>query len=157
MRLFLVVGGIAVLGWMHLSPPEPVGSPARPVSTAGTAQVLRDAAASAPAAPIAAARSEAAPQPVAVAKAEPAPAAASVPTPVIEPSDAEIARRIVAREAVWASGNCRCPDDTDRRGRRCGTRSVYSRAGADKPVCYEKDVSAAMIEAYRDYQLAASR
>ncbi|BAZ18416.1 hypothetical protein NIES4071_103010 (plasmid) [Calothrix sp. NIES-4071] len=38
------------------------------------------------------------------------------------------------RESI--SGSCECPYDTDRRGRRCGGRSAYSRPGGSAPACY---------------------
>jgi SH3-like domain-containing protein len=46
--------------------------------------------------------------------------------------------------ASW-SGNCACPYQTDRGGRRCGGRSAYSRPGGYSPVCFEGDVSNEMI------------
>lgn len=34
-------------------------------------------------------------------------------------------------------------------GRPCGKRSAYSRPGAAAPLCYERDVTQAMVDAYR--------
>jgi hypothetical protein len=34
------------------------------------------------------------------------------------------------------TGSCECPYDRDRRGRSCGARSAYSRAGGGEVVCY---------------------
>ena len=34
-----------------------------------------------------------------------------------------------------AKGNCPCPDNTDRRGARCGKRSAFCRYGGDRPMC----------------------
>jgi hypothetical protein len=36
------------------------------------------------------------------------------------------------------AGNCACPNDLDARGRRCGARSAYSRAGGSSPTCNGK-------------------
>ena len=71
---------------------------------------------------------------------------------------AAIAAIIVeASRAEYHAGGrpCACPDDTMRNGRACGGRSAYSRPGGASPLCYPSDVTAAMIESYR--QRAASR
>jgi hypothetical protein len=47
---------------------------------------------------------------------------------------------------------CACPDDTARNGRACGGRSTYSRPGGAAPLCYPSDVTAAMIDGYRQRQ-----
>src|SRR6266516_7627571 len=44
---------------------------------------------------------------------------------------------------------CACPDDTMRNGGACGGRSAYSRPRGGAPLCYPSDVTAAMIETYR--------
>jgi hypothetical protein len=62
----------------------------------------------------------------------------------------------VSRDQYHAGGRpCACPDDTMRNGRACGGRSAYSRPGGASPLCYPSDVTAAMIESYR--QRTASR
>lgn len=54
-------------------------------------------------------------------------------------SDAEVQRAI--RQSIAAySGSCPCPYSVDRRGRRCGARSAYSRPGGAAPLCYPSDV-----------------
>ena len=71
---------------------------------------------------------------------------------------AAIAAIIVQRSrAEYHAGGrpCACPDDTMRNGRACGARSAYSLPGGASPLCYPTDVTAAMIELYR--QRAASR
>ena len=61
-----------------------------------------------------------------------------------------------SRNQYYATGRpCACPDDSMRNGRACGARSAYSRPGGASPLCYPSDVTAAMIEAYR--QRLASR
>jgi hypothetical protein len=61
-----------------------------------------------------------------------------------------------SRDQYYATGHpCACPDDTMRNGRACGRVSAYSRPGGAAPLCYPTDVTAAMIESYR--QRTASR
>jgi hypothetical protein len=55
-----------------------------------------------------------------------------------------------SRDQYHATGKpCACPDDTARNGSACGGRSAYSRPGGAEPLCYPSDVTAAMIEQYR--------
>lgn len=55
-----------------------------------------------------------------------------------------------SRSAYYATGRpCACPDDTMRNGRRCGSRSAYSRPGGAAPLCYVSDVTPEMISTYR--------
>ncbi|HZI79702.1 MAG TPA: hypothetical protein VFD69_09315 [Vicinamibacterales bacterium] len=60
----------------------------------------------------------------------------------------QIKRAIVDASIASYSGNCPCPYNLDRAGRRCGRRSA-SRPGGAAPFCYDADVSVAMIDAYR--------
>lgn len=61
-----------------------------------------------------------------------------------------------SRDQYHATGRpCACPDDAMRNGRACGGKSAYTRPGGAAPLCYPTDVTAAMIDAYR--QRAASR
>ena len=58
-----------------------------------------------------------------------------------------------SRDQYHATGRpCACPDDSMRNGRACGARSAYSRPGGAAPLCYPSDVTAAMIDAYRQRQ-----
>jgi hypothetical protein len=58
-----------------------------------------------------------------------------------------------SRDQYHAGGRpCACPDDTARNGSSCGGRSAYSRPGGAAPLCYPSDVTAAMIESYRQRQ-----
>lgn len=70
-----------------------------------------------------------------------------VPRP--EVSDVDIVNRIIAASIASYSGNCACPFNRDRAGRRCGKRSAYSRPGGESPICFAGDITPAMIEAYR--------
>jgi hypothetical protein len=57
------------------------------------------------------------------------------------------------RDQYHAGGRpCACPDDSARNGSSCGGRSAYSRPGGAAPLCYPGDVTAAMIEPYRQRQ-----
>lgn len=69
------------------------------------------------------------------------------PQPLI--SDAKLISYILQQSRARYSGNCACPDDRDRAGRRCGARSAYSKPGGASPLCYARDVTPAMIEAAR--------
>jgi hypothetical protein len=58
-----------------------------------------------------------------------------------------------SRAQYHASGRpCACPDDSMRNGRACGGHSAYSRPGGASPLCYPSDVTAAMIDSYRERQ-----
>lgn len=61
----------------------------------------------------------------------------------------EIKRKIIEQSIASYSGNCPCPYNTDRAGRRCGARSAYSRPGGASPKCYPEDVSEAEVRAFR--------
>jgi hypothetical protein len=64
--------------------------------------------------------------------------------------DAQI-RKVLIEESIAAyDGNCPCPYNRARNGSRCGKRSAYSREGGAAPLCFAADVSAEMVQAYRD-------
>ena len=75
--------------------------------------------------------------------------AASLGLAATPKSDAEIAQAIISESIASYRGNCPCPYNTDRAGRRCGARSAYGRPGGASPVCYAKDVTQRMIDEYR--------
>jgi hypothetical protein len=64
-------------------------------------------------------------------------------------SDAQIKKILIEESIAAYSGNCPCPYSTMRNGRSCGRRSAYSREGGESPLCYAKDVTAEMVQAYR--------
>lgn len=64
-------------------------------------------------------------------------------------SDTQVRQAIIQQSLMSYPGNCPCPYNTDRAGRSCGHRSAYSRPGGYSPVCYERDVTPAMIQRYR--------
>jgi len=64
-------------------------------------------------------------------------------------SDTEIRKELVSLSLASYIGNCPCPYNTDRAGRRCGARSAYNRPGGAAPLCYPADVTQKMIDAHR--------
>ena len=69
---------------------------------------------------------------------------------VSEATDKEIRQHLVRRSLASYSGNCPCPYNRDRAGRRCGRRSAYSRPGGASPLCYERDISDAQVRRLRE-------
>jgi len=61
----------------------------------------------------------------------------------------DIKQKIIKSSISSYRGNCPCPYNTDRAGRKCGGRSAYSRPGGASPICYESDVTDKMMENYR--------
>ena len=59
---------------------------------------------------------------------------------------------IIAESIRNYSGNCPCPYNTDRAGRSCGQRSAYSKPGGASPLCYDRDISDAMLANWRSRQ-----
>ena len=64
-------------------------------------------------------------------------------------TDAQVRNLIIQQSLASYPGNCPCPYNSDRAGRRCGGRSAYSRAGGYAPKCFPEDVSDAEVKAYR--------
>lgn len=84
--------------------------------------------------------------------AQAAPQTQSNDTPIEESDAAVIAALIAASIAAYRAGtggNCACPNDVDRAGRRCGARSAHSRPGGWDVLCYPADITPAMIAAHR--------
>ena len=65
-------------------------------------------------------------------------------------SDAQIKQILIDESIASYSGNCPCPYSTMSNGRKCGRRSAYSRPGGEAPLCYVKDVTAEVVQAYRE-------
>ena len=79
------------------------------------------------------------------------------PTPVPVIATATIVASLIAESRASYPGNCACPDNTDKRGHRCGGRSAYSRPGGYAPLCYPSDVTPEMIAEYRRTHTASSQ
>ncbi|HWL62892.1 MAG TPA: hypothetical protein VNQ32_08845 [Steroidobacteraceae bacterium] len=67
-------------------------------------------------------------------------------------SDAKIRDLIVGESIASYPGNCPCPYNTDRAGRKCGARSAWSKPGGRSPTCYANEVSAAQVRQFRSRQ-----
>lgn len=83
----------------------------------------------------------------------PAAAAEAVPPKklVQEPAAPAIDRSAIVRALIAESqaaypGNCPCPENRMRNGRRCGGNSAWSKGGGYSPLCYPSDVTEAMIQ-----------
>lgn len=60
-------------------------------------------------------------------------------------------RKILIRESIDSyPGSCPCPYNRASNGSACGRRSAYSREGGYGPLCYARDVTLEMVEAYID-------
>lgn len=66
-----------------------------------------------------------------------------------ELSDEQVRQTLIAQSIAMYAGNCPCPYNVDRAGRKCGRRSAYSRRGGYAPLCYPADVTPEMIAGYR--------
>jgi hypothetical protein len=64
-------------------------------------------------------------------------------------SDAQIKKLLIDESISAYDGSCPCPYSRARNGSRCGKRSAHSREGGAAPLCFAADVSAEMVEAYR--------
>ncbi|WP_412474183.1 hypothetical protein [Halobacteriovorax sp. YZS-1-1] len=53
----------------------------------------------------------------------------------------KVKEAMIRQSIMQYSGNCPCPYNTMRNGRRCGKRSAYSRPGGASPLCYKSDIS----------------
>ena len=72
-----------------------------------------------------------------------------IPTFSFAVTDNEVRDLIIKESLQSYPGNCPCPYNTMRNGRRCGGRSAYSRPGGYSPLCYPKDVTDQMVRDYR--------
>jgi hypothetical protein len=64
-------------------------------------------------------------------------------------SDDQVKKLLIDESIAAYDGNCPCPYSRARNGSRCGRRSAHSREGGAAPLCFAADVSAEMVEAYR--------
>lgn len=64
-------------------------------------------------------------------------------------SDQQIVQIIINESISNYSGRCPCPYNRASNGSSCGKRSAYSRAGGYSPLCYDSDVTPAMISNYK--------
>lgn len=78
---------------------------------------------------------------------EPTQALLSAPGPEVDRDG--IIQKIIERSIRNYSGNCPCPYNTMRNGRRCGGNSAHSKPGGRSPICFPSDVTEAMIAGFR--------
>lgn len=72
-------------------------------------------------------------------------------------SNSEIRRLMIQASLATYPGNCPCPWNADRAGRRCGGRSAYSRPGGYSPICYPSDITDAQVRRFRQQFRALRR
>jgi len=78
--------------------------------------------------------------------------ATAMAQPARQLTDAQVRERIIAdsiRGYLLTGHPCACPYNSARNGSRCGARSAYTRPGGAAPLCYARDVSDAMVRAWR--------
>lgn len=63
--------------------------------------------------------------------------------------DEKITQNIISESIANYTGNCPCPYNRASNGSSCGRGSAYSKPGGYAPVCYERDVTPAMISTYK--------
>jgi hypothetical protein len=68
------------------------------------------------------------------------------PRPAIDRN--AIVSALIAESQASYPGNCPCPENRMRNGRRCGGNSAWSKGGGYSPLCYSSDVTDAMIKTY---------
>lgn len=73
-----------------------------------------------------------------------------IPASSFAVTDQQVRDMIIKESLQSYPGNCPCPYNTMRNGRRCGGRSAYSRPGGRSPLCYPKDVTDKMVKTYRE-------
>jgi hypothetical protein len=64
-------------------------------------------------------------------------------------TDSEIKKLIIRESIASYPGNCACPYQRASNGSSCGRRSAYNRAGGYAPLCFARDVTKEMVDAYR--------
>ena len=67
-----------------------------------------------------------------------------------ELSNSEIRQLLIQQSIASYPGNCPCPYNLDRAGRRCGARSAYTKPGGKSPLCFPEDVTDEMVKRYRN-------
>ena len=75
-------------------------------------------------------------------------AGAAQARPQLAAEPADVRQQIIQDSIRSHGGYCVCPWQKDRKGRRCGARSLYSRPGGYPPQCYARDVDETSVEAW---------
>ena len=58
-------------------------------------------------------------------------------------------QRMIQQSLSAYDGPCPCPYNVMRNGRSCGGNSAYSKPGGASPLCFPRDISDAMLAAWR--------
>ena len=65
-------------------------------------------------------------------------------------AEAAIIAALIAASVFGYTGNCACPQYSDKAGHSCGKRAAYHRPGGFRPICFPaKDVTPGMIAKFR--------
>lgn len=65
-------------------------------------------------------------------------------------AEAAIIAALIAASVLGYTGNCACPEYTDKAGHSCGRRAAYFKPGGYRPICYPaKDITPGMIARFR--------
>lgn len=64
-------------------------------------------------------------------------------------SNAQVKQLIIDESIDSYPGRCACPFNAARNGSRCGGRSAWSKQGGYAPLCYAREVTQEMVEAWR--------
>ncbi|MES2822822.1 MAG: hypothetical protein V4732_04410 [Pseudomonadota bacterium] len=65
-------------------------------------------------------------------------------------TDNQIAILLIEQSKANYSGQCPCPYSLRKNGKPCGGLSAYSKPGGKLPLCFRSDVTAGMIDGWRD-------
>lgn len=65
-------------------------------------------------------------------------------------SNAQIKKQIIQESINSYPGNCPCPYNRASNGSKCGKRSAWSKQGGYAPICYENEVTASMINDFKN-------
>jgi len=72
-----------------------------------------------------------------------------MPVSTLADENDDIKREIIQSSINSYPGNCPCPYNRDRAGRKCGKRSAYSKPGGYSPICYPSDVTDEMVQNHK--------
>lgn len=64
--------------------------------------------------------------------------------------DSEVKKEIIEESMEAYAGSCPCPYSRTKKGALCGKRSAWSKAGGESPICYAEEVTAQMVQQWRE-------
>ena len=65
-------------------------------------------------------------------------------------SDSQVKAMMIQDSIASYSGRCPCPYNLASNGSQCGRRSAYSKPGGYAPLCYDTDITAEMLNQYKN-------